>query len=52
MGPTTSPIKRSKEQEEEEEDMAPKGKKRRRKLKFKQIGAGWGLEDHWEQGAL
>ena len=50
MGPTTSPIKRSKEQEDEEENMAPKGKKRRRKLKFKQIGAGWGLEDQ-SQGA-
>ena len=50
MGPTTSPIKRSKEQEDEEENMAPKGKKRRKKLKYKQIGAGWGLEDQ-SQGA-
>ena len=45
MGPTTSPNKRSKEQEDEEEDIAPKGRKRRRKLKYKQIGAGWGVED-------
>ena len=48
LGPTTSPVKRGKEQIEERGEGIPK--KRRRKLQYEVLGADWGEQDQ-AQGA-
>ena len=48
LGPTTSPVKRGKEQMEERGEEIPK--KRRRKLQYEVLGADWGEQDQ-AQGA-